>query len=108
MQEEVKYYISKIGLEMHPEGGYFKEIYRSGENIIPENLPERYEGGRNFSTSIYFLLEGNQKSNFHRIRSDEIWHFYDGSPVRIYIIGNNGKLEEKVIGRNFENGCCGR
>ena len=59
---------------------------------------------RNFSTSIYFLLEGNQVSKFHKLKSDEIWHFYDGSPIHLFIISPDGKLQEKILGRNLETG----
>ena len=79
MSPQAQKYIEKLQLKPHPEGGYYKEIYRAGEMILPEHLPKRYKSLRNFSTSIYFLLEGNQVSNFHRLKSDEQWHFYDGS-----------------------------
>lgn len=64
--------IRKLELYPHPEGGYFKEVYRS-DGIISENcLPDKFDGARNFSTSIYYMLEGNQVSNLHRLRADEI------------------------------------
>ncbi len=94
--------LGKYHLELHPEGGYFKEIYRSGEIILPEGLPKRFTDKRNISTSIYFLLEGKQKSNFHRLKSDEIWHYYDGCGVNIYIIDNSGNLSEIKLGKDFE------
>ena len=75
MSRSSEYYINQLKLKTHPEGGYFREIYRSPEHY--EKMPSRYTGSRNFSTSIYYLLEGNQFSAFHRIQSDEIWHFYD-------------------------------
>ena len=69
MENSAKEYINKLQLRPHPEGGYFKEIYRSGEIFEAEHLPGRYEGDRSFSTSIYFLLEGRQFSSFHKLRS---------------------------------------
>ena len=104
MNQKVKQYIEKLQLKPHPEGGYYKEIYRAGEIILPENLPMRYKSSRNFSTSIYFLLEGNQVSNFHRLRSDEQWHFYDGSSIDVYVIDENGNLNKILLGRNIEKG----
>ncbi len=104
MNKTAQKYIANLDLTPHPEGGYFKEVYRSGEIIEAEHLPMRYSKKRNFSTSIYFLLEGNQVSKFHRLKSDEIWHFYDGSPIKIFIITQNGNLQEKILGRNLENG----
>lgn len=102
MNADAKKYIEKLHLEPHPEGGYFKEIYRSGEIILPEGLPHRFRNKRNISTSIYFLLEGKQKSYFHKLKSDEIWHFYDGCGVNIYIIDNSGNLSEVSIGKDSE------
>ncbi len=99
MHSEVSKYIRKLQLKKHPEGGYYKEVYRSGEMILPEHLPKRYKSSRNFSTSIYFLLEGKQISAFHLLQSDELWHFYDGSSVLIYIINHKGELSIKKLGR---------
>lgn len=104
MHLKAKKYIEKLNLSPHPEGGYFKEAYRSPEIIKNENLPGRYTGDRNFSTSIYFLLEGENISHFHKLKSDETWHFYDGSPAKIYILSGEGILTEKIIGLNIENG----
>jgi len=102
MNAKAKYYIDKLKLIPHPEGGYYKEIYRSGEYISIEGLPKRYKSKRVFSTSIYFLLEGKQISRFHRLKSDEVWHFYDGSPAAVYILNNN--IEKIILGKNIADG----
>jgi predicted cupin superfamily sugar epimerase len=99
MHHKAKYYIQKLKLKKHPEGGFYREIYRSGEIISGEDLPARYRSSHNFSTSIYFLLEGKQFSAFHILQSDEIWHFYDGSNVIIYIIDQKGRLLKRKIGK---------
>ena len=104
MLPQARNYIEKLQLKLHPEGGYYKEIYRAGEMILPEHLPERYKSARNFSTSIYFLLEGNQVSHLHRLKSDEQWHFYDGSSTVLYVIGEKGNLTKTLLGRNIDNG----
>ncbi len=104
MNKQAQFYIDKLNLKLHPEGGYYKEVYRSSEIIEGGHLPDRYTKKRNFSTSIYFLLEGNQVSKFHRLKSDEIWHFYDGSPIKIFMIAPDGNLQEKVLGKNLESG----
>ncbi len=104
MHEKAKYYISKLDLTPHPEGGYFKEIYRAGEIYEADFLPERYNSNRAFSTSIYFLLESNQVSTFHKLKSDEIWHFYDGSPVTIFCIEKKGNFRQIKLGQNLEAG----
>ena len=100
MHKEARTYIKKLKLKKHPEGGYFREVYRSGEKIVADHLPERYKSSRNFSTSIYFLLEASQFSAFHILQSDELWHFYDGSDLRVYIINPEGDLIVKKIGRS--------
>ncbi len=101
MNKKAQYYIEKLDLKKHPEGGYFKEIYRSNEHfIVPDYSFKKKE--RNYSTSIYFLLEGKDKSCFHKLNSDEIWHFYDGSDIRIIIIDSSGNLSETLLGK--ENG----
>lgn len=102
MNEKAKYYIQKLQLKKHPEGGYFREIYRAGE-IISIDAPKK-NNKRNVSTSIYFLLEGSQISKFHKLKSDELWHFYDGTAVKIYILDQYGKLSEVLIGRDIKNG----
>ena len=102
MDEKALYYIEKLKLMKHPEGGYYNEIYRSDEIFSASVLPERYIGDRVFSTSIYFLLEGKQYSAFHKLQSDEIWHFYDGCPIRIYTITPEQKLEENILGDDID------
>ena len=99
MHLKAKQYIKQLKLIKHPEGGYFREVYRSGELILPKLLPNRYKSSRNFSTSIYFLLEGKQFSAFHLLQSDETWHFYDGCSVLIYLVDNKGNLSTEKIGK---------
>jgi len=96
-----KQWISKLKLNPHPEGGFYSETYRSDEMLLRSSLDDRYAGSRSISTSIYFLLEGNQFSAFHKIKSDELWHFYDGSAVKLYLISEDGTLEIKVVGINI-------
>ena len=89
MIHNASFYIEHLGLQPHPEGGYFKETYRSEETILASALPFRFGGDRNFSTAIYYLLEQGDYSAFHRIKSDECWHFYAGRTLHIHIIYNN-------------------
>ncbi len=95
------YLIEKLKLVPHPEGGYFKEIYRSDE-IIPANSIPSFPFPRNVSTSIYYLLIKNDISHFHRIKSDEIWHYYEGSSVIIHIIDIDGNYHIKKLGNKLE------
>lgn len=96
--------IKKLDLKPHPEGGYFKETYRSSGSINLESLDRAYSGDRNYSTCIYFLLTSENNSAFHRIKQDEIWHFYDGSPIKLHTISEDGKHNSYIIGRDILNG----
>lgn len=102
MNSKARYYIDKLELQKHPEGGYYREIYRAGEMFFTETIPAKKLNKKNISTSIYFLLNGKDKSLFHRLKSDEIWHFYDGCDVKLYIIDSAGKLTEILIGKSSE------
>ena len=104
MNETIEAIIKKLGLEPHPEGGYFKETYRSRGEIGQESLGSEYEGTRNYATCIYFLLTSDRFSAFHRITQDEIWHFYDGAPLRLHLITTSGIHQEYRIGRDLDKG----
>ena len=97
---EPKDYINELDLLPHPEGGFYKETYRSGDQV---ELPV-FEGRRNVSTAIYYLLEYGHFSAFHRIKSDEMWHFYDGSGLTVYVIFPDGILKSIKLGRNIKDG----
>ena len=98
--------ISQLELLPHPEGGWYREVYRSEDVIPADSLPARYKSPHCFSTSIYFLLESHNFSAFHRISSDETWHFYLGSPVVICIISPEGDLAQVTMGNNLSEGQC--
>lgn len=101
---DARFWIEYLGLLPHPEGGYYREVYRSAESMLAEHLPPRYGGGRAFSTAIYYLLEHPDFSAFHRIKSDEIWHFYDGSPLILWQIDPSGGLRALRLGRDPTQG----
>ena len=94
----------KLNMQPHPEGGYFKETYRSNGWINEDNLNENISGKRNYSTAIYFLLTSDSFSAFHRIKQDEIWHFYKGSPIKLHIISEKGIYTNVTIGNDLEKG----
>jgi predicted cupin superfamily sugar epimerase len=98
------YYIEKLGLTSHVEGGAFKETYRSAMVILHEHLSADFAGDRNVSTAIYFLLKYKQFSALHKIAADELWHFYDGDALSIYEITVDGKLRKHVLGKDLEKG----
>lgn len=96
--------IQRYGLEPHPEGGWYKQTYKSKEHIPADALPERFGATRSFSTAIYFLLVKGNFSSFHRIKSDECWHFYSGDPLLIYIIEQDGAIKIISLGNDPEKG----
>ncbi|MGK0290946.1 MAG: putative cupin superfamily sugar epimerase, partial [bacterium] len=95
-------WIQKLELEKHPEGGFFKETYRSTEKIAKATLPDRFSQDCSFSTAIYFLLKSDQFSAFHRIQSDELWYFHTGSPLLIHVITPSGKYNTIRLGSNID------
>jgi len=99
-----QYWIEKLELEPHPEGGHFRQTYRSGAQIVREALPAGFRGACAASTAIYFLLEGKNFSAFHRLQSDEVWHFYVGAPLVIDMIDPNGKYSSILLGDDPESG----
>ena len=98
-----EYWIKKLNLEPHPEGGYFRQTYKSDLLIAREALPG-FVGARAASTAIYFLLEGTNFSAFHRLRSDELWHFYAGSPLAVHVIDPAGSYSSILLGSDPEAG----
>lgn len=91
-QEEL---IKKLGLIPHPEGGYYKEMYRSNEVL------DRKE--RNLLTSIYFLLTAGNVSRFHTIKSDELWYFHQGNTVLVHTIDETG-YKAHLLGNDLSKG----
>lgn len=99
-----RYWIEQLKLESHIEGGAFKEVYRSSLSLPSSVLTQNHKGARAASTSIYFLLEYGDFSAFHRIASDELWHFYDGNTLSIYEITPGGNLIHHLLGKDTEAG----
>lgn len=102
--DRAQYLIETLELTQHPEGGYFKEVYRSDERIEKTALASRYSGRRSMATSIYFLLAGSNKSHFHKVLSDETWHFYEGSSIKLHIISEQGDYQNVLVGSDLPNG----
>jgi len=96
--------IKQFQLLPHPEGGYYKEMYRSDGMIKQDALPEYFSGNRNYATAIYFLLEQGNFSAFHKIKSDECWHFYVGQTLLVHVIKEDGTLQTIHLGNNIVEG----
>lgn len=94
--------IEQLGLQAHPEGGFYRETYRADDAVecIGRN------GKRAASTAIYYLLCGEAFSAWHRIRSDELWHFYAGDPIDIHVLDQQGQLFKHSLGNPLENVHC--
>lgn len=104
MNNSINDLISILDLKPHPEGGFFKETYRSNGKISNSSLDKDYKGERNYSTCIYFLLTSDNFSAFHKIKQDEIWHFYDGSSINLHIISESKVYTNHVIGIDLQKG----
>ncbi len=99
--------VRKLALKNHPEGGFFAESYRSSEQIETDGLvswQDEKNAVRSVSTAIYYLLSGSDFSAFHKIKSDECWHFYLGSPFEIIEITPAGNLVKTVLGIDLLHG----
>ncbi len=101
---DARYWIERLKLSPHPEGGYFRQTYRADLVVAKEALPAGFGGDRAASTAIYFLLEGENFSAFHRLRSDEVWHFYAGDPLVVHVIEPEGNYSRILLGRDLEAG----
>lgn len=86
--------IRRFGLTPHPEGGFFCETYRSDANVHREGSGET----RSASTAIYYLLADGAHSAWHRIKSDEVWHFYAGEPLLVHVLDARGRLTSHRLG----------
>ncbi|MBN7809996.1 cupin domain-containing protein [Algoriphagus sp. H41] len=76
--------VEKLNLQPHPEGGFYSETYRAEENL------DTRQGERSLATSIFFLLRSEDVSHFHRIKSDELWFWHEGSPLTVHVLGESG------------------
>lgn len=90
--------IKALDLQPHPEGGYFRETYRSAENIQCSDGRQR-----SASTAIYYMLRDSDFSAWHRIRSDELWHFHAGTPLDVHVLSGDGNLVTHRLGNPLEH-----
>ncbi len=104
VNKEIERIAKQLDLLPHPEGGYYKELYRSQGVIAQDAMPTGFKGPRNFCTSIYFLLTSENFSAFHRIQQDEIWHFYEGSPLTVHVIDLEGNYRAHKVGMDLSKG----
>jgi predicted cupin superfamily sugar epimerase len=101
--QTANYWIEKLNLKQHPEGGFYSETYRSNETISKDALPDRFTSDHSFGTAIYFLLRSEDVSAFHRLKSDELWFFHLGGSVEVVFLTDNG-TQSYILGADFEKG----
>jgi uncharacterized protein len=89
--------IQQLDLIPHPEGGLYRETFRSPMSVSTTE----HSGARCASTAIYFLLPAGRFSAFHRVRSDEVWHHYEGDPLELHLIDARGVYERIVLGHDY-------
>jgi predicted cupin superfamily sugar epimerase len=103
MMHTAQYWIDKLQMTAHPEGGWFTETFRDARTVTAENLKGESKT-YSASTAIYFLLDDQAFSAFHRIGAAEVWHFYAGTGITIYSIDHEGNLHSVELGADTENG----
>ncbi len=95
MNPRVEELIASLKLSPHPEGGYYREVFRSPRRVVHPDTGV----GRAALTGIYFLLAGDQVSRWHRCLSDEIWHYHEGDPLELRTTGPGfGRIELRILG----------
>ena len=103
MNQEIRRIINKFNLKPHPEGGFFGAGFRSTEFLRSDCLPNRYKTPRNLYSSIYFMVTPEHHSCFHRLKTDEIWHFYAGDPMDLHLIWEQGRYTKVSLSNELEN-----
>jgi hypothetical protein len=93
-----------LGLIAHPEGGSYIQTYKSHETLAKDALDHRYPAARSTGTAIYYLLEPGTFSEMHRLKSDEIFHFYLGDSVEQLQLWPDGSSRTALIGSDLERG----
>lgn len=96
--------IEKLKLSPHPEGGYYREVYRSESQVVHPSIDDESANIRSACTSIYFLLEEGDFSAFHRVRSDEVWNLYAGGPIELHLISQHGECNRHLLGLDIGAG----
>ncbi len=104
MERSWEYWVQALELCPHPEGGYYKESYRSPDRIGTQGLPVRYTAERDCVAAIYFLLAEEQVSKFHRLKCEEMWFYHHGTSLMLSLIAQNGSLRHITLGPHVDKG----
>ena len=100
MSTEAESWIEALDLRPHPEGGLFRETWRSDETLGARALPARFAGERSMGTAIYYLLRAGERSRLHRLRADELWHLYAGGPLTLHLFTEGGDYRRRTLGQD--------
>ncbi|NTW52644.1 MAG: cupin domain-containing protein [Chlorobiaceae bacterium] len=101
--QKAEFWIRQLGLERHPEGGWYKETYRSSNSYdFGDRTP--FGSPRSFATSIHYLLEKGDRSRLHRINSDELWYFHAGAPLEVHLFPETGVPSSFTLGDQPDRG----
>src|SRR6185369_7931565 len=104
LPEKARRLVETLNLVPHPEGGFFRETYRAPLRLPADALAPTFPDTRDASTAIYYLLAAGDRSRFHRIRSDEVWHFYLGDPLQVIELTEAGMALVTTLGTDFAAG----
>jgi predicted cupin superfamily sugar epimerase len=96
--------INHLKLRPHPEGGYYRETYRASGTLSGESLPHGTSGKKAYSTAIYYLVPKGERSRLHRLKFDEVMHFYLGGPFEVIQISAKGNVDRIVVGPDILKG----
>jgi len=100
---EVKELVKRFNLQPHPEGGYYARTFQSKDTVKSADKDRYDDEYRKAGTSIYYLLKNNDFSAWHSLKSDELWHYYTGCPIKIYVLDKEGNLTMHLLGNPLNN-----
>jgi predicted cupin superfamily sugar epimerase len=105
MNRTVQQIVERLDLKPHPEGGYFREVYRSDLTLQHPGIPQGRDNERRAGSLIYFLLGPDDFSAFHRVKwTDEIWHFYAGGAIELHLIDEAGRYTKRLLSNDLQTG----
>lgn len=104
MHHQAQRLIETLGLRPHPEGGFFRETWRSNLTTTLQGGPGGPEGSRSLGTAIYYLLSGDEVSKLHRLKADEVWHLYSGGPLALHLLDDRRGCRTLQLGDRTSHG----
>lgn len=100
MEDEARELVDALELTAHPEGGYYRRTYESPVEVPSRSLPEGYASSRRLGSAILYLLPASQVSRLHRLRGDEMWHFYRGTSLDLHVFGGENGYRRVRLGKD--------